>query len=441
MAGARVVLTQAMIERASCPEGVSQSVLWDRTVPGLVVRVLPGGAKSFYFLYRPAGSGRGPMRWLKLGSFPALSPADARAAARGHAGDVARGKDPAAARKEAKRKQNATIGVLLGEGGVYEQHLQARGLVNIRPAMSSLRRGLKAHMATDVAALTRADVVAAVTELVRLGLSGAAGDLRKFANVFLAWSVERGLVQFNVLAGLRMAGRTRAQRLRDAAPKGRALSDVEVVRIWRACEELQQRAVDGESVSGAFAGLVQLALLSGLRRGELAQLRHDHILTVDRAAEDRDGISGPRIHLPPSITKTGRSHSVAITALMRAVIEAPPRTSSSLVFPSRLGGCIKGWSRLLPPLRDLSGVSFTLHDLRRTCRTLMSRLGVAEDIAELAIGHQRADLVSRYNKDQAWQPRIAAFEAVSAHISALLAEAADDRGNVVPMRGAGAHSL
>ena len=65
----------------------------------------------------------------------------------------------------------------------------------------------------------------------------------------------------------------------------------------------------------------------------------------------------------------------------------------------------------------------------------MSRLGVAEDIAELAIGHQRADLVARYNKDTAWRARVEAFEKVSAHISALLAEAADDRSNVIAMHG------
>jgi hypothetical protein len=65
----------------------------------------------------------------------------------------------------------------------------------------------------------------------------------------------------------------------------------------------------------------------------------------------------------------------------------------------------------------------------------MSRLGIAEDIAELAIGHQRADLVARYNKDVAWSARVAAFEKVSAHISALLVEAADDRGNVVALPG------
>jgi integrase len=57
---------------------------------------------------------------------------------------------------------------------------------------------------------------------------------------------------------------------------------------------------------------------------------------------------------------------------------------------------------LVAKLQQASGVDFRLHDLRRTARTLMSRLGVAKDIAELAIGHVRADLVARYYKDTAW---------------------------------------
>jgi integrase len=119
---------------------------------------------------------------------------------------------------------------------------------------------------------------------------------------------------------------------------------------------------------------------------------------------------------------------------MRAVIAGQPRGSSALLFPSsRTGGRLKGWTKMVAALRVDSGVDFGLHDLRRTVRTLMSRLGVVEDIAELAIGHQRADLVARYNKDTAWRVRAEAFEKVSAHISALLAEAADDCGNVMPI--------
>jgi uncharacterized lipoprotein len=65
-----------------------------------------------------------------------------------------------------------------------------------------------------------------------------------------------------------------------------------------------------------------------------------------------------------------------------------------------------------------------MHDTRRTCRTLMSRLEVPEDVAELAIGHQRADLVARYNFDQAWRRRVEAFERVSTHVTQIISETA-----------------
>jgi integrase len=235
---------------------------------------------------------------------------------------------------------------------------------------------------------------------------------------------------------LRAPSRTRHQRLQDAEDKGKALSDAELIKVWRAAQAIQDRSQRGERVAGAFGGLVQLALLTGMRRGELSQLQRErHILTGDRAIDNR-GIDGERIHLPKAITKTVADHDIHLTALMRAVITSQPRGSSALLFPSsRTGGRLKGWTKMVAAYRADSGVDFGLHDLRRTVRTLMSRLGVAEDIAELAIGHQRADLVARYNKDTAWRARAEAFEKVSAHISGLLAEPADDRSNVVAMHG------
>ena len=88
---------------------------------------------------------------------------------------------------------------------------------------------------------------------------------------------------------------------------------------------------------------------------------------------------------------------------------------------------------LVAKLQQASGVDFRLHDLRRTARTLMSRLGVTEDIAELAIGHVRADLVARYNKDDAWAGRRDAFTRVSDHVAALIG--ARTGAEVVPLRG------
>ena len=122
---------------------------------------------------------------MRLGSFPALSLADARDAARILAGEVAKGKDPARERAEKRRRGRATLSKLLPEDGPYEKHLHRREYVNARTAMHALQRGLRAHMSSDVKDLTRADVVRAINALT----PGSAADLRKFARGFLEWSV------------------------------------------------------------------------------------------------------------------------------------------------------------------------------------------------------------------------------------------------------------
>jgi integrase len=110
-----------------------------------------------------------------------------------------------------------------------------------------------------------------------------------------------------------------------------------------------------------------------------------------------------------------------LTNLMRKVIAGAPVTTSKLLFPSAVTGRrITGWTMWVTNLRQASGVDFRLHDLRRTTRMLMSRLGVPEDIAELAIGHVRKDLVARYNFDTAWEGRRDAFTRVSDHVAALI---------------------
>src|SRR5262249_11479056 len=107
---------------------------------------------------------------------------------------------------------------------------------------------------------------------------------------------------------------------------------------------------------------------------------------------------------------------------------------SKLLFPSAVtGGRIKGWTKLVAKLQQTSGVDFRLHDLRRTARTLMSRLGVAEDLAELAIGHLPAALVARYNNDDGWAGRSAAFGRVSDHIAPRIG--AREGAAVIPLRG------
>ena len=74
----------------------------------------------------------------------------ARKAATVAAGEVVIGVDPNDAKREAKREQLAekqctTLATLIIEDGPYETSLTGRQVVNWKPAMSALRRGLKDH--------------------------------------------------------------------------------------------------------------------------------------------------------------------------------------------------------------------------------------------------------------------------------------------------------
>jgi integrase len=400
-------LTETAASRAQVRAGKTQAFLWDAAVTGFGLRVLPAGSRTFWFQYRAAGKSR----MVKIGTYPTTSVADARKAARVFAGEVARGLDPAAKRQAQRAHSATTLRTLLAEGGPYQHHLTHRRIVNGKMILSGLNRGLRHLMSRDVAIITRQDFVAAIDDIVADGRPGAAQDLRKFARTFLEWCVSTGRIIANPLAGLRNPKRSRAERLAAAANGGRALNDDELRRVWQAAGRF-----------GSFGGLVRLALLTGLRRGELAQIERARDLLADR------------IVVQPEHAKTGVLHEVPLTDLMRQVIAGEPVTTNKLLFPSAVtGGRIKGWTNLITKIQHASGVSFRLHDLRRTARTLMSRLGVAEDIAELAIGHVRVDLIARYNKDQAWEGRCDAFARVNTHVESLIG--GREGGAIIPLRG------
>ena len=51
-----------------------------------------------------------------------------------------------------------------------------------------------------------------------------------------------------------------------------------------------------------------------------------------------------------------------------------------------------------PVQKAFGNPAFSLHALRRTYRTMLSNIGVGEDIAERQIAHKRPSLVSLYDK-------------------------------------------
>ena len=311
-------LTIAAINAVQIPPGRTEVKLWDGGVPGLCLRCFASRGRSWVFRYREGAGGRqAKIRTLKLGVYPAVSLESARAAARAHAGLIAQGHDPVAVRKEKRRAERSALGSLLVPDGPYERSLRARHIVKVEAILRALRRGLAKHLTTDIAKLSRRDVVEALDALDTK--PGARHELRKFTRGLLEWSTNVGLTPANVLAGYRLPPPTRAQRLEQAA-KRRALDDDAIVAVWRTAD-----------AHGRFGDMVRLLLLTAMRRSEVASLRHDQILP-------------DRIVLHAATTKTGSDHQIPLTGLMRAIIARQPLTTSPLIFPSSRGRALVGFA-------------------------------------------------------------------------------------------------
>ncbi|WP_076866137.1 tyrosine-type recombinase/integrase [Bradyrhizobium mercantei] len=400
----QLTLTDAVIRSATMPPGKAQHYLHDDKLPGLALRMRATGGRTWVYLFTKPGV-RGTQR-KTLGPWPKYNEKVARKAATIAAGEVFKGTDPNDAKREARRqqaaeKQRTTLADLIVENGPYQASLTGRQVVNWKPAMSALRRGLKEHTKNGVGDLTRRQIMAAVEKVTNTGKRGAAKDLRKHTHTFLEWCVSEGYVDHNVLAGYREPKETRAQRV-GRRTKGRALTDDEIIKVWHASGKL-----------GTFGLLVRTCLLGGPRRSEPTMIEWQKHVMDDRITFDA------------AWTKMGLHHDVPRTHLIDEVLAAAKhfqRATSDYVFPSpKTGGQMSGFTKMVNRLVKEAGVAkFTMHDLRRSLRTIMSRCGYDNEIQRLCVGQKPGGIDQVYNHDEQWIIRKMAFEAAHDYVAELV---------------------
>lgn len=395
---AKMKLTDAAVSRLALAPGQTDVMIWDAELPGFGLRMRPAG-RAWTIGYRPAGTGReGMFKRLKIGSPEVLKAAEARAHARTVLAQIALGADPLAERAKAKAKAatTTTLGQVLDR---YETSLERRGYVNRRTVMATLRNRMAGLLKREIATVTGAELAEIIAGVEAAGKPGAAKDFRTVSRAFFGWALsDARVVAVNPLAGYRKQRSTRADKVAQEE-HGRALSDVELAAVWKAADP-----------ATTVGRLVRFYVLTGCRRGEGAGLT--------RAMLDRPALL---VRLPAIFVKQARGHIVPITPALAGLFDSCIVDSrSDLLFPSsRTGGKMSGWSKMLAALQRDSGVEFGFHDLRRTLRTGMSRLGVDVDTAELAIGHAREDLEKIYNRDDAIDALRSAFGKWSAHVESV----------------------
>jgi integrase len=194
--------------------------------------------------------------------------------------------------------------------------------------------------------------------------------------------------------------------------RSRTLSDDELSRLWRAAEETE----------GPYGRLVQFLLLSGARRNEAARMRWAEL-------------NGPDWLLPQERNKTKVPLLRPLPKAAMETIGKLARINDTFVFASGAGAAFAGFSKAKTLLDQKSGVvNWRIHDLRRTCRSLMSRANVRAEHAEQCLGHVLRGIQATYNKHDFYQEKKHAYEALAGLVERIVNPLAD---NVTALRRAG----
>jgi integrase len=433
-------LTERKIEALAPGRGQKDRLVFDDAQRGLAVRVSASGGRTYLCQYT-----LNRQKWrVPLGSCSALSLLKAREAAAAVMGDVAKGRNPAAERKEAAAAEWAkrvrgrlTLAVLIQDWA--RLHLAHRRPRYASEAVRALRHALAKHLDRPAEDLDRATVVHALDSLSRRheekgrktgGSSrGAAiaGRTAAYGRACFSWAIKRGTVRSNPFAELPLPT--------PINKRDRVLNDEEATAVWRAACEAPL----------PYGTIVRLLMLTGQRREEVAGM------TWAELSEDLATWT-----IPATRTKNGVPHFVPLSEPARKLLHAlssdgpgdvqgaHQRGKLALVFPGERGTPFSGWSKAKSALDTASGVSgWWLHDLRRTLATGLQRLGVRLEVTEAVLNHlsgSRAGVVGIYQRHDWAEEKRAALDAWSARFLAA-AEGRLTAGTVLPFGRAGSGEL
>jgi integrase len=192
-----------------------------------------------------------------------------------------------------------------------------------------------------------------------------------------------------------------------AQARSRVLTDDELRAVWEAA-----------GACGAFGGLVQTSLLTAQRRDKVATMRwidvENGVWTIPAAPREKSAAG-----------------TLALPEMARRIIDTQATFADNpFVFASgRCKGPLAGFSKLKDRLDRLSGISgWTLHDLRRSARSLMSRAGVSSEHAERVMGHAIGGVEGVYDRHGYREEKAAALAKLAALVDTIVG------ANVVPLR-------
>jgi integrase len=408
--GNKVELTKKIIDSLKLDDGETERLVWDSKISGLCIRLrrrADGSTSKVWRVQYRAGS---VQRAPNLGSTDQLIVEDARRAAQVLFGKVALGVDPGEESAAAKRAVSASKDTLERVAKLYLAVNKDRWRPSTRHQNEYLllRQWAPLH-GTPIASLDRRALATHLQRLIQEHGRSSASRSRATLAAMFTWAIGEGICDTNPVIATN-------NPTKGIEGRERTLDDDEIKAVWNACPP------------DDFGRIVKLLILTGMRREEVGQLRWSEV-NLDTGVVS---ISGERIKNKKRLKLT--LPPVAIEILR----SAKPADGRVFVFGrdgNRSGFSGWAWGKLdlekrITDIRGKSLEAFVLHDLRRTMRTGLGRLGVAPHISELAINHVKKGMEKIYDKHD-YQPAItAALAAWADHVMAVV-EGRERASNVV----------
>ena len=384
----RIKLTKTAIDELPTP--ASDVVYWDASLPGFGVKITPKGRKVFIVLYRIGGAGS-KLRKYTIGPYGRVTLHQARIAAQRVFAAKLDGRDPAAEKRESKRRIVADqFGPLL-EQFISQRLRQTRSGAEIARV---LRREFGGPWTgTSIHSISKRDVVDVVNAIEQRGAPAAANKALKSIKTFFTWTVGHAILDKSPAAGVPLPAKV--------SSRDRVLSDDELTKVILGARAMVQ----------PYGGIVEFLALTAQRRSEVAGMTWSELDLNQRLWT-----------IPKERSKNGKAHLVHLSDPALALLNQI-RLREGLVFPSS-GKRFDDFSRRKRELDELCGVaSWRLHDLRRTCVSGMARLKIPPHVADKVINHQTGTIsgvAAVYQRHEFLSERKEALERWGEHIKALI---------------------
>jgi integrase len=367
----------------------------DELLPAFFLRVSPSGARTFGVAYNTPAAQR---RRYTIGDVARTSLADARDVARRVLADVVKGEDPQQQKVAERRKRRAGVLTFTDLARRFMRENEVRLAATTRYNWtnivdSEIARGSLGAMRPEE--ITRQHVCELMRRLAQDRPYWANRTFEVIRRVF-TWAVSEDLVISSPCFGLRKP--TQEQ------PRDRVLSSDEIRAVWAALE-----------TEGAFGEAVRLVFYTAARRREVLDARWAEVDMGERLWR-----------LPGTRTKNRQPHVVPLSTGALAVLARLQAVSgdSEWVFPSPAPGNeerpLQAVAKHMQQIVLRSGVTYRLHDVRRTVRTRLAEIGVPENVAEAVLGHAMPRLVRTYNRHEPIPEMRAALEAWSSRLEAIV---------------------